>query len=192
MHYLLYNMTETKVQLLRPEELDATEQTAYAKRGELFLKERSILRHELARHTGIPAAQVQLIYSAYGKPECEQQPFNLSHSGDLLCIAFHHKSVGVDIERIRPRRHMREIAQRIMSAAQWEAWQARGCKQYEFYVCWCASEALVKWCGKSVLRAREIPFLYVDGRIELCSPCAPVVDLFEAAPGYVGAVAYMP
>lgn len=192
MHYLIHHLSEGKMQLLRPEELDPREQEAYAVRGEKFLRERSILKRELSRLTGLPIPQICLRYSEHGKPECEQQPFNLSHSGDLLCIAFHHRRVGVDIERIRPRCHMHEVARRIMSPEQWRAWQDRGGVVREFYVCWCAAEALAKWCGGSVLSARERPFLYLDERIEPCFPGAPLVEIFDPAPDFVGAVAYEP
>ena len=192
MHYIIHHLNVGKVQLLHPDELDAKEREAYAVRGEPFLRERSILKHELARLTGLPAPQIHLQYSEHGKPECEQQPFNLSHSGDLLCIAFHHKRVGVDIERIRPRRRMDEIARRVMNVEQLEAWRSRGSEIREFFVCWCAAEALAKWCGSSVLFARERPFLYSDGRIEPCFPGAPQVEIFDPAPNYAGAVAYEP
>lgn len=192
MHYLVYHLESAETSLLHPEQLDPTEREAHAVRGERFLKERSLLRHALERLTGIPAEHIRLRYTEYGKPICEQQPFNMSHSGDMLCIAFHHGSIGVDIERIRPRSHMSRIARRIMCARQWEDWEARGSDIHEFFACWCAAEALVKWCGKSILHARDIPFLYVDGGIRLCSPGGPVVELFSPAPGYAGALAYEP
>ena len=49
MEYLIYDMRSEAVSgigLLAPSELDATEQAAYAARGEGYLRERTILRQE--------------------------------------------------------------------------------------------------------------------------------------------------
>lgn len=192
MHFLVYHLPDVEVRLLRPDELDAVERAAYAVRGEDYLRERSLLRRELERRTGVAAAQLQFSYGDLGKPECSLQPFNLSHSGDYLCIAFHHRAVGVDIERIRPRRRIAPIARRIMCFRQFEAWKERGSCLEEFYACWCAAEALAKWRGSSVLRAIDLPFVYREGSIEPCFESAPVVELFTPASGYVGAVACCP
>ena len=192
MQYLIYHMPDVAVQMLDPEELDATEQAAYRTRGEPFLRERSILRRELGTRIGAPASQVQLTYGRHGKPECAQQPFNLSHSGDYLCIAFHHRDVGVDIERVRPRRHLAQIARRIMEAEQFDVWKNRGESIDEFYACWCAAEALTKLRGGSILHAQEQPFLYLNRRIELPGDPQLTVELFTPAVGYAGAVAYYP
>ena len=58
MHYLIHHLSEGKMQLLSPEELDPMEQEAYAVRGEKFLRERSILKRELSRLTGLPIPQI--------------------------------------------------------------------------------------------------------------------------------------
>ncbi len=160
----------------------------YARRGDSFLSERSILRHELSIRTGIPPAAVHLDYSPLGKPICREQPFNLSHSGDLLCIAFHHSEVGVDIELMRPRRYMAAIARRVMCPEQFHAWMSRDCPMEEFYACWCAAEALAKWRGSGIFRAKDMPFLFTPTGIQPCFADAPTIRIFTPAPHYTAAV----
>lgn len=190
MHYLVYNLSHIRGPLLSADALDATEQEAYARRGEPYLKERTLLRRELARLTGTAAEAIRFCYTEHGKPECAAQPFNLSHSGELLCLAFHHAAVGVDIERMRPTPRRAAIAKRIMCPEQLEAWQKRGCPEQEFFDCWCAAEAIIKWRGATIWHAASFPFLYHEGRISPCFEAAPVVQLFTPAPGYAGAIAY--
>lgn len=192
MHYLVYNLSRVQLPLLQPEQLDPTERAAYARRGLPYLTERTLLRRELARLSGIPAAEIRFSYGELGKPEFAAQPFNLSHSGELLCLAFHHSSVGVDLEQLRPRPQLPALAQRIMCPEQLEAWRSRGCEVEEFYACWCAAEALVKLSGSSIWQARAQPFVYREGRICPRFEDAPEIRLFEPAPGYAGAVAYRP
>lgn len=190
MHYLVYNLNTATAELLSPAELDEREQAAYARRGERYLRMRSLLKRELARLTGAPASAIRFTYTPNGKPEWKQQPFNLSHSGDMLCLAFHHRSIGVDIERIQPRPRLVAIARRMMCQEQYEAWQSRNCPIDEFYACWCAAEAITKQSGSSVWQAQKRPFIYRDGRIEPLYDGAPVVELIYPAEGYAGAIAY--
>lgn len=189
MHYLIYHLPTAHTRLLPPDALDPREQAAYARRGESYLLERTLLRRELARLTGEPAERIRFTYTEHGKPEYAPQPFNLSHSGELLCLAFHHRPIGVDIEKMQPRAHLAALAQRIMCSEQHTAWQQRGCSTQEFYACWCAAEALAKLHGGSVWHAQSAPFLYTAGRIEPLFERAPMVELFSPAEGYMGAVA---
>ena len=69
MHYLIYQLSQMRPPLLRPAELDATEQAASARRGERYLLIRSVLKHELSKRTGAPAASIRFTYTEQGKPE---------------------------------------------------------------------------------------------------------------------------
>ena len=192
MHYLVYNLSRVQIPLLPPEALDAAEQESYAKRGKSYLLERTLLRREIERLTGTPASSIRLTYSANGKPEYPPCPFNLSHSGELLCLAFHQTAVGVDIERMRPRTRLLSLARRIMCPEQLQAWQERGCPEQEFYSCWCAAEALIKLYGATIWQAQDYPFLYHPGSIQPLFEHAPSVQLITPAAAYAGAVAYFP
>lgn len=173
-----------------PALLDPTERTAYAARGESYLRVRSQLKRELALRTGIPAAEVHFTYTEAGKPLFEQQAFNISHSGELLCMAFHGGAVGVDIQQHRALSRLRSVAERVLSEEQLAALELFGFPPQEFFDCWCAAEALVKWAGDSIFHARRYPFIYDAGRIRPLFEGAPRVQLFRLAEGYSGAVAY--
>lgn len=188
MDYLIYNTADLPAG--DPTLLNAAEQAVYARRGENYLRIRCALKQELARRCGITAAEVQLTEGEHGKPLFAPQPFNISHSHGLLCMAFHHGAVGVDIELHRPRPTER-LARHFMAEAQWRAFKERGCPQQEFFDCWCAAEALVKHAGKSIWQIKEFPFLYENGRIIPLFEGAPAhITLFRPAAGFSGAVVY--
>jgi GTPase Era involved in 16S rRNA processing len=115
MDYLIYNIGALPRELEDTTLLTPDEQQAAVQRGGNYALFRTLLRHELSRRTGLAAKDISIRYSEHGKPECDVQPFNLSHSGDCLCLAFHHKAVGVDVERIRPRK-FQALAERFMCA----------------------------------------------------------------------------
>lgn len=190
MHYLVYNLRRTQAPLLAPEELDPTEQAAYARRGAPYLLERSLLKHELARLTGTPAREIRFTYTEHGKPTWHGCHFSISHSGEWLCLAFHHSPIGVDIEHIRPRPRLASVAARIMSPQQLAAWEQRGCHAAEFYACWCTAEAIIKLRGDTMWHAPRYPFTYIPGGgIRADFAPAPQVELFEPAPGFAAALA---
>lgn len=191
MDYMVYNMAELPVCAVDETLLSQAEQRIAGQRGPTYVCIRSLLRRELQRRTGIPAHNIIISYNQHGKPECKAQPFNLSHSGNCLCMAFHHSAIGVDVERIRPRQ-FEALAARFMSPEQLAGFQSRNCPQDEFYACWCAAEALVKQAGDSMWNARQYPFIYRDGRIISLFDGAPAVFLFTPMPGYQGAVAFHP
>lgn len=169
--------------------LDSAEQQAYARRGERYLLIRSILKREIARRLSCPPATIYLPTTPNGKPTHPLCHFNISHSGDYLCIAFHHHDIGVDIEHIRTR-HFQRLAPRFMAPEQLQAFLHRDCPQQEFYACWCAAEALVKHQGATIWQAHDFPFIYEQGRIHPLYSSAPTVELFTPAPEYCGAIAY--
>lgn len=188
--YLVYHLDTLPDSLGDPALLDPAEQEVYAKRGRAYLLERSLLKREIAHRLDMDAHTVRLTIGPHGKPVFPGIHFNLSHSGGLLCLAFHDSPVGVDIERVRPRRSLAALAERIMCPEQREAFHSRGCPVEEFYACWSAAEALVKHAGSTVWHAREFAFLYRAGRIIPQKEGMPAVDLFTPAEGFAGAIAY--
>lgn len=155
MHYLVYSMDKLPAAAEADTALlDEHERGQYAHRGAPYLAERMLLRRELSRLSGVPVQEVRFTYNENGKPEFAPQPFSLAHSGNCLCLAFHHSAVGVDVERMRPRRFPL-IAPRFMAPEQCAAFLARGCPMEDFYACWCAAEAMVKLAGDSIWHVAE-------------------------------------
>ncbi len=191
MDYLVYNTSELPPESMDLRLLDEADAAAAAARGERFALVRSVLRRELARRTGIDAPLIHFTYNQHGKPDCEHQNFNLSHSGNCLCMAFHHAPVGVDVERIRQRDFAR-LAPRFMCPEQLEGFLSRHCPMDEFYICWCVAEALVKHAGSTMWYARNFPFIFENETIQCLFDSAPHIQIFTPMPGYQGAVAFSP
>lgn len=190
MDYLLYNLDTLQPS---PEDvylLDAHELKQYAKRGEKYLLTRSFLKKELARRSGVQAQDIRFAYNEYGKPIWAKQHFNISHSENWLCLAFHHKDIGVDIQKMRSLRNMQALASRIMSPQQIECFQAAGSKPEDFFYCWCIAEALVKLHGSTIWNACNYPFIYTRERVFLADELANIsIQLFSPAAGFCGAIA---
>lgn len=188
--YLVYRFGELPEEVADISLLDTAELAAYAKRGLFYLLARCLLKREIARRLGIAPADVHLQIGGQGKPHFPGIHFNISHSAGLLCLAFHHAPIGVDIECIRPRKRIPGLAARIMSPEQLRYFTERGCRKDEFYACWCSAEALVKHAGLGIGCAKRFPFLYRQGNICMQGDTPAAVELFTPAPGFQGALAY--
>lgn len=83
-----------------------------------------------------------------GKPWFPARPdvhFNVSHSGGLLLCGAGTAPVGVDIERVRPRRD--GLARYVLSEAEYAWFQARGARWEDLYGLWTLKEARCKCTG---------------------------------------------
>lgn len=115
---------------------------------------RRALGEVLAAYLGGPA-EAERSVDAGGKPRLAAAPgrlsFNLSHSGGLalVAIAAGGIAVGVDVERLRPRRDLVRLAERWLPAADAAAVAAAGEAEREatFYAAWTRHEARVKCTG---------------------------------------------
>ncbi len=195
MDYLIYNLADTQVQALADATLLSDEERRTAeRRGEGYILTRSLLRRELARRLDCSPQDIRLRLGEHGKPECADAAlhFNLSHSGDYLALAFDAAPIGIDVERMRPLPRLEALAARIMPAGQLAAFRSRACPPEEFFACWCAAEALVKQAGVSIWQAAQYPYRYEKERIRLPEDERRAVRLFRPAPGYMGAIAYLP
>lgn len=188
MEYLIFQPDKLNAPL-PPFILDAEEERQAERRGGAFRVIRTLLKLELARRTGIPAQDIHFDTGPHGKPLFAPQPFNISHSGNCLCLAFHSRDVGVDVEKMRPR-NFDKLAAQFMSPELLEHFRAGGCREEVFFSAWCVAEALVKHAGDTIWNARHYPFLIQDGIVCPTYEQAPQVELFTPMAGYRGAVAY--
>ena len=190
MDYLCYRFSELPAEAINTDLLPEKERLAYANRGAHAIAARCMLRQELARRMNCEPQQIEIEVNEHGKPYLPGNGlyFNISHSADLLCMAFHHEPIGVDVQQIRPAAATLRLAERMMCDEQLHNWRERGQPVEEFFACWCAAEALVKHAGSTVWQAREYPFLCHYGRIEPRFTPAPRVQLFTPMSGYCGAI----
>lgn len=151
---------------------------------------RVLLRQELAARLGIEPQAVQFFRNEHGKPFTTKIHFNISHSSHLLCMAFHHTPIGVDIQHCINKQSIPKLANRIMSPEQFRAFTDNGSKLQDFYNSWCIAEALVKYYGAGIWSAKAYPFILREHGIDFLFEQAPKVELFRPAEGFCGAVAY--
>lgn len=136
---------------LSPDERQRREAFRRPADRERFLLGRAGLRHRLGAWLQLPPAAVPLQPGPHGKPHCPGGPeFNLSHSGDLVLLAFHAgRAVGVDVERNRPGLDWRPIARRSLPAERRQRLEslAATAQPRAFLLEWCRLEADLKALG---------------------------------------------
>lgn len=127
------------------------------------------LRYEKARrreplcallgiYLGLPAKAVALIDGKHGRPELAQPlsrvlQFNWSHSGDAALIAVARDvAPGIDIERLRPRAHAMQLAERFFHPEETAALAALDASEQEsaFLRLWTGKEAVLKAMGRGI------------------------------------------
>ncbi|MGP3910944.1 4'-phosphopantetheinyl transferase family protein [Nonomuraea sp. 10N515B] len=152
------------------------------------------VRRLLAVRMRIAPAEVWIAAGRHGKPYAPTHPdvqWNLSHSGELALVAVAHgRSVGVDVERVRPELDRAAFAARFFSSG--DAAYVRGSPE-RFASLWARREACVKAAGGRLAQGlrlpvrRLAPFLVRDA--EQALPGTWLVLDIPVPPGYRAAVA---
>ncbi len=132
----------------------------------------------------------ELRVGADGKPRLaaatERLSFNLSHSGDLALVAITPGGVevGVDVERLRPRRNLVRLAERWLPPADAAAVAAAGGGEREpaFYRAWTRHEARVKCTGAGLFGGEPGPEV-VAWELEIDAGYAAAVAIDARAAG---------
>lgn len=125
-----------------------------------FIAVRGALRSTLADYLQADPASLRFTGNAHGKPALLDQPlfFNISHTGDHLAIAVADQPrIGVDIEQIRARSGLADIAQRCFSTQEFSHWQSlpENLRLTLFYRLWTKKEAFVKAVGRGLALGLE-------------------------------------
>jgi 4'-phosphopantetheinyl transferase len=139
------------LQILTPEERIRADRFRFARDRDAFLTTRIILRHLLARYTGIAAQALEFAAGERGKPRAADPKieFNVSHSGSISLLAFACGAVGVDIELIRPVVDMEAIVSQNFGPRERSQWAGVSVEEREraFFTGWTRKEAYVKALG---------------------------------------------
>lgn len=118
----------------------------------------------LAGYLRSDPADVELATATHGKPALADPAsgihFNVSHSGDWTVVAIARVAVGVDVERVDPRRATKRIADRFLTAAERDLIQTRAGPHGDaaFFMVWSRKEAYLKAVGTGL----SVPFSKVD------------------------------
>ncbi len=152
---------------------------------------RAALRQVLGAWLDRDPSALRFRYGPHGKPALaglvDAAPhFNLSHSGDLILLAFHAAApVGVDVERQQADLDWLPIARRCLDPAQVESLLALPPAEAAsaFMESWCALEAGLKARGVGLAQASEAQALAMEPRLRRWRLALPA--------GYGGAVALL-
>ncbi|MEX0993606.1 MAG: 4'-phosphopantetheinyl transferase superfamily protein [Solirubrobacterales bacterium] len=165
---------------------------------------RAAVRAILGTYLGKHASDVEIVNADGGKPQLAQGHrlrFNVSHSRGLTLVAVaFDRELGVDVERIDPRRATSRIARRFF--ARDELADLEQLPQREriagFYRCWTAKEAYVKALGAGLTKSLDgfvvsgatsaAPVLAAD-REERDAPARWKLARPSVPDGYAGCVA---
>jgi 4'-phosphopantetheinyl transferase len=169
-----------------------------------FVAAHSFLRRVLAHYLGCAPRAVPIRAGANGKPELVSPAtvrFNLAHSHEVaVCALAVDREVGIDVERVRRVRDLDALARRVLSEREQAALCALNGELAEeaFYAAWTRKEAVLKASGEGLGREPagvEVSF-EPEGPARLLAVAGEpgaerrwTVQAFDAAPGYVAAVA---
>jgi 4'-phosphopantetheinyl transferase len=158
--------------------LDADEQTRAKRYLSAEHRRRFVIAHVaqrmiLSQYYQQEAVELKFSYANHGKPSIVQATtgptwqFNLTHSGELALLAVTTASaVGIDVEAIRPRESMGDLARRYFAAEEVACWSALPTELQEqaFYLTWTRKEAYVKALGMGLTLPLDQFVVTVDPR----------------------------
>lgn len=134
-----------------------------------FLYIRSWLRHIIGNYLKVAPQQVQIDYNYHGKPFITwPQPaphFNISHSDSLCLLAVYwDAAIGVDVELIRPRLGIKNIAQRCFNSNIMDELNNLSENEmlHRFYYHWTIFEAKLKAQGGSVFDITKYDMYHIE------------------------------
>ncbi len=150
---------ETHTERLSREEKVRAHRYSHAVSQRAFILTRSHLRRLLGSYLGIEAEAVDLEINMHGKPRLSRTEenqglvFNVSHSGAMAVLVFgRDMALGIDVERVRPRRDLDRLAEYGLSEAELDHWRRLGPadRPESFIRYWNAKEAFVKATGRGI------------------------------------------
>lgn len=152
--------------LLSADEQRRAERLHDARHRSRFVAARGLLRYILsAELPGTSPDSLVFSYGEQGKPALAEPAlgrrlgFSLSHSREqaLLAVGW-HRTLGIDIEAVRPETEVDAIAGRFFSANEVTALRslpAPNARRAGFFRCWTRKEAYIKALGSGVFRGLD-------------------------------------
>jgi 4'-phosphopantetheinyl transferase len=180
--------------VLQPEELQRAQRYHRPADADRSLLARAAQRLVLGAYLGRPPASLRFEAGANQKPRLHGAalPYNVSHAGDWVLLVVAGAEVGIDVEQLNPHFAFRELLDHSFSHAEKAFIEHSPVPYQRFYQLWTRKEAFVKATGQGIdADFDRVPAL--PGTHRLAGVGAGpnwVVSSFEAAPGYVAAVAH--
>ena len=190
------------LELLSPDEVERARRFVFPEHRRRFVVCHGRMRETLARYLGVAPDQIVFRYGEHGKPSLASDGalhFNLSHSHELAVLAVGARTLGADVEHLRPLEDHQRLADRFFTER--ESASLRRCRGEAsletFFYLWTCKEAYLKAIGKGLAKPLS------DVEVSLPSPGADAfVDIggdrqelarwslrtFTPEPGYCGAL----
>jgi 4'-phosphopantetheinyl transferase len=145
---LKFNLSEAEIR--------RAEKFHFLKDRNRFLAAHNYTRQILGRYLDLAPEQILYTYNDHGKPDIDHKHapgplhFNLSHSDSVCLLAVSNEmQLGVDVERVKHKENIEEIAQRFFSPGEVEQLfaQPESHRDEAFFRCWTRKEAYIKAHG---------------------------------------------
>ena len=145
--------------LLEPDEIARSRRFRLSRQRRRFVVSHGVLRQILGAYLDRAPATLRFVPGLHGKPRLavpaspDRLEFSVSRSADLALYAVARgRSVGVDVERVRPDFDWRPIAARYQGRQERERIAALPpeSRLVAFFEWWARSEAYVKACGEGL------------------------------------------
>jgi 4'-phosphopantetheinyl transferase len=148
--------------MLSPDEIAAADSFTVDEARHQYVISRAMLRILLGQYAGAPPQALRFGIEAMGKPILlgphREICFNLSHSRGVVAYAVaRNRSVGADLERVRPLPRAIALARRYFSEEEAQAVESEAAESRDrrFLTFWVRRESAAKARGASVWRALE-------------------------------------
>lgn len=163
--------------------------------GARFAASRAAVRVILSGYAGCEPERLRFVAGSRGQPRLagHSLPFSLSRSGGIALLAVSADPVGADLELVRPRSGLADLAAARFTAAE-AACVAAGCAGSpvrSFYRHWVVREAYLKATGRGLAGLRDtelacgaVPVIWFRGTPEP----GWKVSMTEEVPGYEAAI----
>ncbi len=159
--------------LLDAQETARAARFVFDKHRRRFIAAHGFLREILARESSREARGICFELGPNGKPRIRDSAlhFSLTHTGEHALVAVSERELGLDAEEIRASRVDRPLAERVMTAEEFEAW-SRATREEQvraFFRLWSAKESVMKATGLGLdLSPRSFAVL-APNTLELCN-----------------------
>ena len=140
-------------EVLSHEEAERAARFVFPGLGEAWTGAHVLLREVLGRATLIPAADVQIRASEFGKPSVDGVEFSLSHTGSVVLIGLGDLPLGVDVEKIPEERTVDQVGSSFHPRETAELLDLPADERPEAFArVWVRKEALLKAIGTGLSR----------------------------------------
>ena len=133
-----------------------------------------VTKTELSKITGIDIENIKLARTEKGKPYAVDIPyfFNISHCENLLAIAIDKKSIGIDIEKIKPLKS--DVTKALCTQSDIDFLNSADddkMRLVNFYKIWTAKEAYFKMLGSGITNLKSINYCDLNPKHYLENDC---------------------